>query len=382
MRDQAPRLRFQQREQGAFYREVRASAAAYLAGRNAGPHAPAEVWIKFAMLAAWSAGCYAALLADALPTWLRLAAYAGFGVGAILLAVNVGHEAAHGALSRHAWVNTLVNRLSFMLVGVDGRMWSKRHLGSHHVYPNILGCDADIDASYLLRLSPHHPHRAYQRWQHFYAPLIYPLVQVHSIFVQDLVYLFKRRLANLTGLRPTGLQILEFAAIKAGHFAVALIIPAVATDLAFVDIVVAYLVSGALMSSLFIMALVGTHFAEGNRFPAIDATGAIPGSWAAHSVATSLDWSPESRVATGIVGGLNAHAAHHLFPQVSHVHYPALTGIIRTAAARHGVRYRATSLFGMVTGHFRFLRALAQPPADARLRRDSRVIASFSASRS
>lgn len=363
MSDQAPRLRFEQREQGQFYREVRAEAASYLAARNMGARAPAQVWIKFAVLAAWSAGCYAAVLADALPAWLRLAAYAGFGVGAILLAVNVGHEAAHGALSRDAWVNTLVNRLTFMLVGVDGRMWSKRHLGSHHVYPNILGCDADIDASYLLRLSPHHPHRVYQRWQHLYAPLIYPLVQVHSIFVQDVVYLFKRRLANLTGLRATGLQILEFAAIKAGHFAIALIIPAAATDLSFGQILVAYLATGALMSSLFIMSLVGTHFAEGNRFPAVRDGGIIDGSWAVHSVETSLDWSPESRASTALVGGLNAHAAHHLFPQVSHAHYPALTRIIRAAARRHGVRYRATTLSGIVAGHFRFLRALARPPA-------------------
>jgi linoleoyl-CoA desaturase len=203
MTSESPRLRFEQREQGAFYREVRAAAASYLAEHGGSARAPFAVRIKCVALALLAAACYGAVFVEALPQAARLAAYVGFGIAAILLAVNAGHEAAHGALLRSASTNTLVNRLTFMLVGVDGRMWTKRHLSSHHVYPNILGCDADIDASYLLRLSPHHPHRWYQRWQHIYAPIVYPLVQVHSIFVQDIVYLFRRRLANLSGLRPT-----------------------------------------------------------------------------------------------------------------------------------------------------------------------------------
>jgi linoleoyl-CoA desaturase len=361
MSSDTPRLRFEQREQGAFYREVRAEAAAYLAKRGGSPHAPAQ--LKCALLALLAAACYGAVFVEALPQAARLAAYVGFGVAAILLAVNAGHEAAHGALLRSAAGNTLVNRLTFMLVGVDGRMWAKRHLGSHHVYPNILGCDADIDASYLLRLSPHHPHRWYQRWQHLYAPFVYPLVQVHSIFVQDTVYLFKRRLANLSDLRPSPRDVAEFVVVKAGHFAIALVLPAVATDLTLGAVLIAYLAAGAVMSTLFILALIGTHFAEGNRFPAVRDGGTIAGSWAAHSVETSLDWSPCHRLATAIVGGLNAHAAHHLFPQVSHAYYPALTRIIARAAARHGVKYRATTLGGMIAGHFRFLRALAAPPA-------------------
>lgn len=363
MTSDSPRLRFEQREQGAFYREVRAEAASYLAGHGGSPHAPLPVRIKCAALALLAAACYGAVFVEALPHAARLAAYVGFGISAILLAVNAGHEAAHGALVRGASLNTFVNRLTFMLVGVDGRMWTKRHLSSHHVYPNILGCDADIDASYLLRLSPHHPHRWYQRWQHLYAPLVYPLVQVHSIFVQDTVYLLKRRLANLSGLRPTPRDVAEFIAVKAGHFAIALALPAALTDLSFGAVLAAYLAAGAVMSTLFILALIGTHFAEGNRFPAVQTGGTIPGSWAAHSVETSLDWSPEHRLATAIVGGLNAHAAHHLFPQVSHAHYPALTRIIARAAGRHGVKYRATTLGGMIAGHFRFLRALAAPPA-------------------
>lgn len=358
----SPRLRFAQKDQGAFYREARAAVAAHLAAGDHAATAPLGVWAKAALLLLIAAGGYAALLAESLPVAPRVGGYVVFGIASVLLAVNVGHEAAHGALSRRRWVNVLANRLTFMLVGVDGRMWSKRHLGSHHVYPNILGCDADIDADYLLRLSPRHRHRRFHRWQHFYAPLVYPLVQVHSIFVQDLVYLCRRRLANLTGLRPTARDLAEFAAVKAGHFAIALAIPAACTTLPFGTILAAYLIAGAAMSSLFILALIGTHFAAGNAFPAPGPDGAIPGSWAAHSVESSLDWSPQSRIAVAFAGGLNAHVAHHLFPQVSHAHYPAITGIVRAAAARHGIAYRATTLGGMIAGHFRFLRALAQAP--------------------
>jgi linoleoyl-CoA desaturase len=75
---------------------------------------------------------------------------------------------------------------------------------------------------------------------------------------------------------------------------------------------------------------------------------------------TSLDWSPYSAIATFVAGGANAHAAHHLFPNVSHAHYGAITRIIAETAVEFGVPHNVSTLPRMVRSHFRFLRRMAR----------------------
>jgi linoleoyl-CoA desaturase len=77
---------------------------------------------------------------------------------------------------------------------------------------------------------------------------------------------------------------------------------------------------------------------------------------------TACDWSPHSPVAHFIVGGVNAHASHHLFPKVSHAHYRVIARIIEETASEYGVRYNKTNLWGIIRGHFRFLHAMGRKP--------------------
>jgi fatty acid desaturase len=79
----------------------------------------------------------------------------------------------------------------------------------------------------------------------------------------------------------------------------------------------------------FTLPLVSTHIAEEIAFPQADEGGYVDGCWETHQLATSMDYSPDSRLANWLLGAVNAHAAHHLFPEVCHVHYVALSKIIR-----------------------------------------------------
>ena len=59
------------------------------------------------------------------------------------------------------------------------------------------------------------------------------------------------------------------------------------------------------------------------------------------------------------VGGLNYQIEHHLFPRVCSVHYPALSGLVREVARRHGVPYNEhRTLFDAVASHYRTLKRL------------------------
>jgi linoleoyl-CoA desaturase len=74
-----------------------------------------------------------------------------------------------------------------------------------------------------------------------------------------------------------------------------------------------------------------------------------------------VDFAPSNRLLGWYVGGLNFQVEHHLLPDVCHVHYPALAGIIAETCRAHGVPYRAEpSLRAAIAAHYRYLRTLAR----------------------
>ena len=60
--------------------------------------------------------------------------------------------------------------------------------------------------------------------------------------------------------------------------------------------------------------------------------------WTAHQVDTTVDFACSNPVLTWFLGGLNFQVEHPLFPKVCHLHYPALSRLVRETAEKHGVR--------------------------------------------
>lgn len=99
------------------------------------------------------------------------------------------------------------------------------------------------------------------------------------------------------------------------------------------------------------------HVGDEVAFLQKDAAGNVAGSWAAQQIATSADFAHGSWFWTHASGGLNYQVVHHLFPGVSHTHYPAIAPIVLEAAKRHGVPYKVyPSFWQALRGHFRHLR--------------------------
>jgi linoleoyl-CoA desaturase len=198
------------------------------------------------------------------------------------------------------------------------------------------------------------------RFQQFYAPLVYAMVYLHTVYVQDFVYLFKRNLANMRDIRHPPAEYAVFAATKSAHIVITLVVPMLLSPFAWWQALVAYVTMAFVSSALFVYLLIGTHFCEEVVFPPTATDGQLPTDWATHALATSADWSPQSRIAAVVAGGVNTHAAHHLFPNFCHSHYRWITPIIAELAAEHGVQYNALTLPAMIASHFRLLRRLGR----------------------
>jgi linoleoyl-CoA desaturase len=62
------------------------------------------------------------------------------------------------------------------------------------------------------------------------------------------------------------------------------------------------------------------------------------------------------------VGGLNFQIEHHLFTKICHVHYPALSEIVKQTATEYGIPYYEKTTFGeALRAHIQFLREQGAP---------------------
>jgi linoleoyl-CoA desaturase len=63
------------------------------------------------------------------------------------------------------------------------------------------------------------------------------------------------------------------------------------------------------------------------------------------------------------VGGLNFQVEHHLFPRISHVHYPAIAPIVEETAREFNVPYLQYNRFiEAFRAHVTFLKKLGRLP--------------------
>lgn len=354
-------LRFEREAPEGFYLDVRRRVDAYFHASGKTPKAGWLLLVKGLLFGGLLAGSYTALLLDPGGGW-TLALAVLCAVSALLLALNVGHDATHQVIPGGPVVNRIVARVCFLFSGIDGYLWEFRHLSSHHLYPNINGSDTDIDENPFVRLSPNQPWRWHFQFQHLYAPVLYLFAVLQTTVWGDFIYLFKRQLANLTAIRHPPIVYVQFILFKCLYFAFALALPMAVLDYPWWQVLLGYLLASACGSLLFVFFLIGTHFSDLAVFPVPDPSGKLGRSWADHNMATACDWSPESLLAHFFTGGVNAHASHHLFPNVCHTHYPAITRIIAETAKAHNYPYNKVSLWGMIRSHLRFLYLLGRRP--------------------
>ena len=59
--------------------------------------------------------------------------------------------------------------------------------------------------------------------------------------------------------------------------------------------------------------------------------------WALHQLATTANFSPDNRLLSYVIGGLNYQIEHHIFPKISHTRYPLIRQVVRTfyQSSRH-----------------------------------------------
>ena len=291
--------------------------------------------------------------------------YVGMFLAAVLLSVNVMHDASHGALSRFRPLNTLVMRAVSLPLGIEPAYWQARHVRYHHPYANIEHHDLDIAANPFLRQTPFQAWRPHFRFQHLYWPVIAALSMPYINWIYDWSdRLGRTPLARdwlLSGWRGWTL----FIASKVGHFAVFLLLPLALQGHAvgYGTVIAAYLAGQMVASCILLSLILGTHWADA-AFYLLPDDGCLSHTRDEHAFLTCCDWTTRPRFLGAWLGGLNHHLTHHLFPAHGHRHYPAIASIVQKLARQHGLPYREISYAELLASQQRFLRIMGQPPGN------------------
>ncbi len=361
-------IKFQQETvHDLFYQRLQRQVERYLQQNRQSGFASNLVWFKAFLYGGLYLGLYLSLLFANLSFGSSLAVWAMLGLAGILLGLNVGHDAAHDTLSTNKRLNDWIFRLCFGLLGANGYLWRLRHVQSHHLFPNVDDCDADIDDNPVVRLSPNQPVQAYHRWQYLYAPVAYLFYSLIWVFLKDWLILKKKRLANLRDIHHPKQEIWRFFLGKIAYLGYMILLPLYCMSLDGWQVLTGFIVMHFAQSYAFIFCLAPSHFVEETLFDKVDAKGKLTHSWAGHQMAASLDYHATKHWANFLFGGFNAHVAHHLFPNVSHVHYPAISAMIQQSAAKLQLPYQHTTLPQAIASHFRFLKRMGMKEEKIRL---------------
>ena len=320
------------------------------------------LYIKTAFYILLFAGMYLSLYLIDHSSFISLALnYVLIGLTGILLAFNVSHDACHGSFSKNKKLNYWMYHLTFNLQGTNAYLWQMRHNASHHVFPNVDGCDADIDNNPFLRLSPQHPLKSHQRYQHIYAIFVYCIYSLHWFLVKDLFYLFKKKVANLQHKKHSAKEFILLFLWKIVYISFLVVIPIV-YGFSPGNVLLAFVIMHVCLSLFFIHVLIATHLCMETQFPQTDENGNLPGDYYSHQLATSLDYAPTNKVYNFFLGGFNSHAAHHLYPKLPHTTYPEISVIIERKAKEFNVPYNKLSIVDAIRSHYRFLKVMGNSP--------------------
>ena len=285
--------------------------------------------------------------------------YLVFQLAGLLIGFSLGHDASHNTAFKNKKLNNVLHFVSFLTIGIDPMLWGLRHIRSHHLYANVEGSDVDIDQNPLLRLSPTHPWESKHKYQVYYAPFVYMLTLLHSIFLSDWIYLFSKEYDWMKkGFSKIELY-LRFFLYKILYFSIVLLIPILHSSLEWEYVLLAFVSTSAFTSLVFIVMLVGTHFFEEADYPLPKGKN-LEHSWAVHQLYTSCDWNADNSWARFFSGGSNCHAAHHLFPNICHVNYKEINEIIELTTLEHKFPYHHKTLIEMICSHFKHLKKMGK----------------------
>ncbi|MES2733095.1 MAG: acyl-CoA desaturase [Bacteroidota bacterium] len=355
------KVKFIDSSRSEFFATTRKRVDAYFKENNLSKHANGAMWGKTIFFFVGLVTLYVLIMAGHFGAWPMLGLAILLGMFTSFVTFNIGHDANHGAFSASSKVNKLLS-LTFAFLGASPYMWNITHNQVHHTLTNIPGHDEDIEiAPGLVRISEEEKVNKLQTYQHFYAFFLYSLASISWVLRKDYKKFFQKKIGQYDNTNHPKIEYFNLFFYKAVYYFLFIILPLYVLDITWwqfiIGFVVMHLAEGLVLGLVFQLA----HVVEGMAFPLTNEEGNIEEAWAIHQMQTTANFARKSWLANVICGGLNTQIEHHLFPRICHIHYSAISDIVKQTAEEFNVPYiENATFFSALQSHYRMLRKLGK----------------------
>lgn len=281
--------------------------------------------------------------------------YLLMGLFVLLTAFNISHDAAHGVAVKSKFWNKVLFSISFNLQGNNAYVWGKNHNESHHLYTNIEGSDIDVLNNPLIRMTENQNLKWFHRYQYLYAPILYLLYSLNWFFFRETLMIFNITSRTIKIEIPKN-EVIKLVVYKLLYIAYMIVLPIYLLPFEWSTIILAFLLNHFMVSIIFVAVLGVSHLSDYVEHPQPDKDNKLNMSWPKLQMCTSVDYNADSRFFNWTLGGFNAHALHHLLPNICHIYYLELLPIFRELAQKHGLIYMEMPYKNSLASHFRFLK--------------------------
>ncbi len=358
-----PKITFSNRNND-FYQNLKVSVDEYFEKNKIKKTGDWRLYIKTIILISVAIATYSFLIfakPGALPA-LLLCAVLGYSMACI--GFSVMHDANHGSYSTNPKLNDLLG-LSMNFMGASSYFWKQKHNIIHHTYTNVDGIDDDIAKSPVIRQCES------QRWipahkiQHLYLLPVYALSSIFWVFIMDFTKYFTHKIYTTDAWKMKLKNHIIFWATKILYVACYMVIPMAIWG--FLPWLAGFFIMHAFMGLTLSLVFQLAHVVENTEFEtiALDETKHVDTAWAEFQLKTTANFAMGNKVISWFVGGLNYQIEHHLFPRVSHVHYPAISKIVMEKCAEYNLPYnKYDTMSGALASHFKVMKDLGRKPME------------------
>lgn len=320
-----------------FFNALKDKVDTYFKSNNISQTGNYKLYIKTALLLLSLAALYTVLVFFTPPTWVSVVLCCLLGVNLAGIGFNIMHDGAHGSFSKKTWVNELMG-YSLNIMGGNVYLWKYKHNVNHHSFTNIEGMDDDIDIEPWIRVHDEQKKYWFHRFQHIYWIVLYGITYLLWIFVQDFQKYFSGKVGETPFRKMDLKEHFIFWGSKLFYVGMAIVLPMFFVGV--LQTIIGYsiiaFVCGLIIAVVFQLA----HIVEDASFSTPDkAVYKIEEEWAVHQIKTTANFATKSKIVSWFTGGLNFQVEHHLFPRISHIHYPKISELVRETCAQFNIPY-------------------------------------------
>ncbi|RYF90438.1 MAG: acyl-CoA desaturase [Chitinophagaceae bacterium] len=329
--------KFRNQQVSSFHQELKKRVNNYFVENKIAATGDWSLYFKAILLWTLYIALYIHVLFFTPGPWVAFFEALAMGGLTATIGFNVMHDGGHGSFSKSKIWNKIA-AYSVNALGASGIMWNNKHNIIHHTYTNIDGVDDDIEIKPMLRMCETQKKYKIHRYQHIYVWFLYTLLLIIWVFMTDYKKYFTKKVGAVPIKKMSAFDHFAFWLAKVGYLVMMVALPIYMIGFTWwlVGFLTLSMFAGFILSIVFQLA----HTVEHTSFPTpAPGTNDIENEWALHQLETTANFATKNKVISWLVGGLNFQIEHHLFPKISHIHYPAISKIIKSTCQEFNIRY-------------------------------------------